>query len=238
MQRIFRGAAVLLILTSVAGAADKKTAAKPATSRFEISFPKEMSATPLDGHVLLVIANNNDTEPRFQISFMTAQSQQIFGADVDALAPGSPAVIDAATLGYPAESLNDIPAGDYWVQAVLNIYDTFHLANGRTLKLPPDKGEGQHWQTKPGNLYSQPVKMHVDPKSAGTIHIVLSEKIPSIDENSQRVDSLLNWGRTSAGHPADSKWVKHIRVPSPMLTKFWGKPTELGAVVLLPPGAI
>ena len=124
-----------------------------------------MSGTPLDGHVLLLISNNNEKEPRFQISFMTPDSQQVFGVDVDALAPGAPAIFDNATLGYPAESLNDVPAGDYWVQAVLNIYDTFHLGNGRILKLPPDKGEGQHWHVKPGNLYSKPVKMHLDPKS-------------------------------------------------------------------------
>ena len=117
---------------------------KPSGQRFEVSFSKEANAAPLDGHVLLLIANNDAKEPRFQFSFMTAESQQVFGVDVDALAPGAPAVIDATTLGYPAESLDNVPAGDYWVQAVLNIYETFHLGNGRTLKLPPDKGEGQH----------------------------------------------------------------------------------------------
>src|SRR5580693_10759725 len=139
-------AVTLFFSIAVSHAADKKSSAKPASARFEISFPKEMSATPLDGHVLLVISNNDDKEPRFQISFMTPDSQQVFGVDVDGLAPGTAAVIDAATLGYPAESLNDIPAGDYWVQGVLNIYETFHLRDGRVLKLPPDKGEGQHWQ--------------------------------------------------------------------------------------------
>src|SRR5665811_947851 len=145
----------MLLLSAILSQA---ATAKPSGQRFEVSFPKEMSAAPLDGHVLLLISNNDTKEPRFQISFMTAESQQVFGVDVDALAPGTPAIIDATTLGYPAESLNDIPAGDYWVQAVLNIYETFHLGNGRTLKLPPDKGEGQHWVVKPGNLYSKPVK--------------------------------------------------------------------------------
>ena len=50
-----------------------KPAAKPATPRFEISFPREMSTAPLDGHVLLLISNNDEHEPRFQVSFMTAQ---------------------------------------------------------------------------------------------------------------------------------------------------------------------
>jgi enterochelin esterase-like enzyme len=204
--------------------------------RAEISFPKEISATPLDGRVLLLFSKDSSDEPRYQIREETAESQQAFGVDVNGLAPGAAAVIDRTAFGYPTLSLTDIPPGDYNVQALLNIYETYQLGNGHTVKLPPDKGEGQHWQTKPGNFYSKPVKMHIDPKSSGTIHIVLTEKIPSIDENSQRVDSLLNWGRTPAGQPADSKWVKHIRIPSPMLTKFWGRPTELGAVVLLPDG--
>ena len=204
--------------------------------RFEVSFPKEMSAAPLDGRVLLLFSTDTGDEPRFQIREETAESQQAFGVDVDALAPGAAAVIDASAFGYPTLSLANIKPGDYNVQALLNIYDTYHLGNGHTVKLPPDKGEGQHWQTKPGNLFSKPVKMHVDPQSGGTIRIALTEKIPPIADNLQRVDGILDWGRTSAVHPKDSKWVKHIRVPSPMLTKFWGKPTELGAVVLLPPG--
>lgn len=210
---------------------------KPASPRFEISFPNEMSAAPLDGHVLLLISNNDTKEPRFQISFMTAESQQVFGVDVDALAPGTPAVIDASTLGYPAESLNDVPAGDYWVQAVFNIYETYHLGNGRTLKLPPDKGEGQHWAVKPGNLYSKPVKMHLDPKSGLTVRISLTEKMPSVADNPKGVDSLLGWSGANEDHSiVDNKWVKHVRIQSDLLTKFWGRPTYLGAVVLLPDG--
>ena len=221
----------------VALAAKKKTTAKPASPRFEISFPTEVNATPLDGHVLLVLANNNDTEPRFQISFMTPQSQQIFGVDVDALEPGSPAIIDASTLGYPAESLNDVPAGDYWVQAVLNIYDTFHLGNGRTLKLPPDKGEGQHWQTKPGNLFCKPQKIHFDAKSPQTVKISLILRNPTIEQDPTLADKMAGWSGANDEHKiVDNQWVKHIRVPSDLLTKFWGRPTYLGAVILLPDG--
>jgi len=230
-------AVTLLFSTAVSHAADKRTSAKPAGARFEISFSKELSATPLDGHVLLVISNNTDDEPRFQISFMTARSQQIFGADVDALAPGTPAVIDPSTLGYPAESLNDIPAGDYWAQAVLNIYETFHLGNGRTLKLPPDKGEGQHWQTKPGNLYSKPQKIHLDTKAPQTVTIALTEKNPTVEQDPKLADKLAGWSGANDEHAiVDNKWVKHIRIQSDLLTKFWGRPTYLGAVILLPDG--
>ena len=212
----------LLTVTAFAQTSQRKAQVKPAGLRFEISFPKEASATSLDGHVLLLISKNNEKEPRFQISFMTTTSQQVFGADVDALAPGAPVVIDASTLGYPAESLNDIPAGDYWVQALLNIYDTFHLGDGRILKLPPDKGEGQHWNAKPGNLFSKPEKIHIDPKTPQMVRISLTEKIPAIDDDPAKL--------------GDNKWVKHVRIQSDLLTKFWGRPTYLGAVILLPDG--
>jgi hypothetical protein len=228
---------VFLCCAVLSQAATTKPAAKPVPQRFEISFPKQMSATPLDGHVLLVISNNDDKEPRFQISFMTPDSQQVFGVDVDGLAPGTAAVIDAATLGYPAESLNDIPAGDYWVQGVLNIYETFHLGDGRILKLPPDKGEGQHWQVKPGNLYSKTQKVHLDAKSGQTVRIALTEKIPPVEEDPKVVDSIVGWDGANDEHAiVDNKWVKHIRIQSELLTKFWGRPTYLGAVILLPDG--
>ena len=196
-----------------------------------------MNPRPLDGHILLLISTNDKDEPRFQIREETAESQQAFGIDVENLAPGSAAVVDDTAFGYPIRSLANLPPGDYYVQGLLNMYETFHLGNGHTVKLPPDLGEGQHWQTKPGNLYSKPVKMHLDPLAGQTIRIVLTEKVPPVEENGAAVDSLLDWGRTSSNSvPTDNKWVKHIRIQSELLTKFWGRPTYLGAVVLLPDG--
>jgi hypothetical protein len=204
--------------------------------RFEVSFPDHPGATPLDGHLLLLISNNDREEPRFQITEEFAESQQAFGVDVDALAPGATVVIDASCFGYPTRSLATLPIRDYYVQALIDIYDTFHLGNGHTVKLPPDKGEGQHWQTKPGNLYSKPVKMRLDPKSNQTIRISLTEKIPPVEDELAQVDTVLNWGRGQPAVVQDNPWVKHIRIQSQLLTKFWGRPTYLGAVVLLPDG--
>src|SRR5450432_1111098 len=218
----------MLLLSAILSQA---ATAKLSGQRFEVSFPKEANAASLDGHVLLLISNNDAKEPRFQISYMTAESQQVFGVDVDALAPGAPAVVDASTLGYPAESLNDIPVGDYWVQGLLNIYETCHLGDGRTLKLPPDKGEGQHWQVKPGNLYSKPQKIHIDPKSGLTVRISLTEKIPALENELKDVDSIVGWSGANDEHTiVDNRWEKHIRIQSDLLTKFWGRPTYLGAV--------
>jgi len=89
--------------------------------RFEISFPASLSSKPLDGHIMLGIAKDEKPEPRFQLREEEAESAQFFGLDVDGLAPCSAAVLDSATLGYPLVSLDALPAGDYYVQAVLNV---------------------------------------------------------------------------------------------------------------------
>jgi hypothetical protein len=193
-----------------------KTSAQP---RFAISFDSKLSATPLDGRVFVVIATKPDPEPRTQILEVEVESQQVFGADVDALAPGQPALIAEDALGYPTANFRDLPAGDYWVQGVFNKYTTFHRADGHTVKLPMDEGEGQHWDSKPGNFYSVPEKIHIEPAvNAAPIQIHLTKIVPPIEP------------------PKDTEWVKHIRIQSPSLTKFWGHPMYLGAIVVLPEG--
>jgi hypothetical protein len=142
---------VLLSLAATRGAASPA----PAPLWFAVSFPKERSAVPLDGRILLIVSKDGSEEPRKQVG-IGLKTQQIFGIDVDALGPGREAALDATVLGYPLESLAAIPNGTYFVQAVLHRYETFHRADGHTVKLPMDRGEGQHWNLAPGNLYSTP----------------------------------------------------------------------------------
>ena len=187
--------------------------------RFEVSFARELSAQPLDGRMYLLISKDGSKEPRFLIArYGGFDTQQIFGVDVDGLRPGAPAVVDTSTMGYPVESVEQIPAGDYFVQGFLNIYETFHLASGHVVKLPPERGEGQKWFIKPGNFYSVPVRMHIDPAAGGTTRVTLTQKIPPIP-------------------PArDSKYLKYVRIQSRLLSQFWGRPTEITGMVLLPEG--
>src|SRR5438876_5837672 len=94
-------------------------AQSPGRLRFAISFPASRSAQPLDGRVLLFISDDGKTEPRTQTDQYRANSTRpIFGVDVDGLEPGQDAIIDDKVAGWPARSLRDIPAGEYWVQAM------------------------------------------------------------------------------------------------------------------------
>src|SRR5215510_3939269 len=136
--------------------------------RFAISFPAERSQTALDGRVLLMVSTDGSQEPRTQIND-GPKTQQIFGIDVDGLKPGQPAFVDGAVFGYPRKSLREIPAGTYWIQALLHKYETFKRSDGHTVKLPMDRGEGKHWNLASGNLYSKPRQVKIDPVTAETI---------------------------------------------------------------------
>ena len=217
----FLGLAAMALSRAILFGASEVQLRKPSVApRFVLSFGSDLSSTPLDGRVYAIISTTNEPEPREQILEDEIRSQQIFGADIDALAPHQPAVISDDDLGYPTAAYRDLPAGDYWVQGVLNKYTTFHRADGHTVKLPMDEGEGQHWNSKPGNFYSVPEKIHIDPASgnAAPIQIHLSKVVPPIPP------------------PKDTDWVKHIKMQSPVLSKFWGRPMYLGAIVVLPEG--
>ena len=188
-----------------------------ASLRFSITYPLERSRPPLDGRLLLMVSKDGTAEPRFQISD-DADTQQIFGIDVEGLKAGETAIVDGQVFGYPRTSIAEIPPGEYYVQALLHCYETFRRADGHTVKLPMDRGEGQHWNLAPGNLYSTPKKVRIDPVRREVISLVLDQVIPPIEA------------------PKDTKYIKHVRIQSKLLTEFWGRPMHLGAVVLLPEG--
>jgi hypothetical protein len=191
-------------------------AASQTEARFSISFTKARSEQPIDGRLFLLLSTDASAEPRTQIG-ESLRSQMVFGMDVEAMRPGQPVIVDQSAFGYPVRNLHDVPPGEYYIQAVLHRYETFHRADGHTVKLPMDRGEGQHWNLAPSNLYSSPRKISLA-ASSGTISIVLDQEIPPIPP------------------PKDTKYIRHLRIQSELLTKFWGRPMYLSANVLVPEG--
>jgi len=185
--------------------------------RFTVTFSEELSKEPLDGRLLLMISSNDKAEPRYQISD-GPDTQLVFGINVEGMSPGDEAVIDSQVFGYPLKSISEIPNGTYFVQALLHKYETFDRADGHTVKLPMDRGEGQRWNQAPGNLYSTPVKTSIDPEKGQKIEIKMDKEIPPIPD------------------PPETKYIKHIKIQSKLLTEFWGRPMHLGAHILLPEG--
>jgi len=185
--------------------------------RVEIVVPPAVRSAPLTGRMYVFVTRHDDVEPRLQVRH-ESDCTPFFGVDVTDLAPGTPGVIDGATLGYPVASLRDLPVGDYYVQGLVNLYSEFRRADGHTLWLHDDQWEGQEFNRSPGNLVSEVRKVHLDPAGADTVRLELTRTLPPIEL------------------PPDTKWVKHVKIQSKLLTAWWGRPIYLGATVLLPRG--
>ena len=193
-----------------------------AATGFEVQLPAGFRDGPQDGRLLLIFAPIDQAptqEPRFLVNW-DGDAIPFFGLDVEGWRPGSSRKVDAEAFGFPVRFLADLPVGDYRVQAFLNRYETFHLGDGRVLKLPPDKGDGQQWREKPGNLYSLPVTLRWrGPLDASPLpKLVLSEVMPPLPQFQE------------------TPWVKYVRIRSERLSKFWGRDMYLGAFVTLPQG--
>jgi hypothetical protein len=185
--------------------------------RFEISFPASAHPEDITGRVFVLITKENRREPRLQAGGWS-NSVPFFGKDIEELKPGESVIIDEAVLGFPLKSLSEIPAGDYFVQGLINIYTEFKRADGHMIWAHMDQWEGQKFNRSPGNLYSEVQKIRVNPSRENTIRLNLDKVIPPVEI------------------PEDTQWVKHIKFESPLLSEFWGRPISIGAIVLLPEG--
>jgi len=184
--------------------------------QFAVTFPSSLHADPITGRMFVLITADSGEPREMANGFST--NVAMYAVDVSALRPGEAAVISDSTFGYPLASLRDIPPGDYWVQAVLNVYTQFKRSDGHTIWAHMDQWEGQNFTRSPGNLVSEPRKIHLDGTSGYHQSIALARELPAVKV------------------PEDTKWVKYIKIQSKLLTAFWGHPMYIGATVLLPKG--
>jgi hypothetical protein len=198
-------AITLVSLTTLPSAAQQVT----------VTLDPSVATVPTTGRLFVIFGRTDAREPRFQAGSYGG-SVPFYGMDVDGWKPGAATTVPTKTLGFPFEDLAHMPAGDYYAQAVLNVYTQFHRADGHSVWVHADQWEGQHWATSPGNLVSDVVKVHVDPASHTTVKLALTKKLPA------------------AAVPADTRWVKRVKMKSELLSKFWGSPVYIGATVLLP----
>src|SRR5579863_1145156 len=186
------------------------------TPRVEVVVPANIHAEPITGRVFVFFSHDSTPEPRLQAGGMV--SVPFFGQDIDQVAAGTASVIDDHSQGYPLQSMTSLPAGDYYAQAIVSVYTKFARADGHTIWAHMDEWEGQQFNRAPGTLVSAIQRVHVDANGVVTAHFEVSRVLPPVTV------------------PADTKYVKYVKIQSQILTKWWGHPIFLGAVVLLPKG--
>src|SRR5258708_6888897 len=186
------------------------------TITFKVTLPAG-NRQPVTGRVFVMIARADVPEPRFQVGSWRSHTE-FLGIDTQGLQPGQSVTLDTLALSYPLKSIREIPPGDYYVQALLNVYTRFPRADGNTIWAHMDQWKRQQFNRSPGNLYSEVGHFHLDPLSGYEIRLTLDKTIPAVQV------------------PEDTQYVKHIKSQSKLLSQFWGHPIWLGATVLLPEG--
>jgi hypothetical protein len=122
----------------------------------------------------------------------------VLGKDVKGLSAETVVTVDQVALVYPLEHLARLPRGDYYAQAVFESNPDLQVVDA------------------PGNLFSEVVKVTLDPAKGGTVKLELTHKVPP--------EKL----------PEETEYVKYVKIRSELLSKFHGRPMYLRAGVILP----
>jgi hypothetical protein len=125
--------------------------------------------------------------------------------------------------------LSAVPPGDYTVQAFLNVFTTFQRSDGHVVEMHLNSGAGQSPWRAPGNAFSEPQEVRIDPQGGGTIRLALTTVLPPLDP-------VPDGGSLQQGTPPDQgDLVRFVKIRSEALSSFWGQDMYIGANVLLPP---
>jgi len=193
----------------------------PDSPVFKVTIADSLNSEDLTGRLFVALSPDSTPEPRIA-AYYSARTRvarvPFFSNDIENHGRGDIALIDENAVGYPLESIRDIPPGEYYVQGLLNTYTEFERADGHTIWANMDQWEGQRWAFTPGNLTSTAQKVYIDPNSYQEIELKLENVIPPVEI------------------PENTRWVKRIKFESEMLTEFWGHPIFIGATALLPRG--
>lgn len=143
------------LLAVVALAALASPVAADRGLRFEVRLAHGNVPDPVASGRVLVAVGPADGRPDFLRT--DPPVLPVLGTDADRFTADAVATLDAGSATFPLMSLDDLPAGEYTVQAA--------FAFNRDVNLPH----------APGNRYCDPVKVRLDPKSGTVVKLTLDK---------------------------------------------------------------
>lgn len=130
--------------------------AQTSTLRFQVTTTLPAAS----GRLFIVIAKSGSPEPRDLIGEAGADAPVMLGQDVKGFGPGAVSTVTKSAATFPISSLDTLPPGDYFVQAVLHSNIDLNSPNA------------------PGDAYSDPRRVHLT-SGAGMIELQLNHAVPA-----------------------------------------------------------
>ena len=167
---------------------------------------------PLSGRLLIFVkAGSGDKEVSMsELHAQDSAETYVCAREIRDLAPGSSVEVDADAMAYP-KPFSQAKPGTYEAQAVL---DVDHSYNYR--------------ERTPGDWISPVVTLAGWKAGVAEPELVLDHHP---EPNPQQTAML---AKAKEGATPDAAALEEFE--SPLLTRFWGRPTKIGAWVILPPG--
>lgn len=192
MRRYVLLALLLVPIISKAQSRATQESAKPL--EFHVTFADKL-AKSFTGRVFVMLSAAEIKDlPQKPKWFNT---EPFFARDVKDWKPGEPLVVGESALSFP-EPLAKVKPGTYSIQAVMD----FDLGSAACTAAP-------------GNGYSKPLRMAIDPAKTGPVKLVVDQVVPQATAK-------------------ETDHVKFTELPSKLLSDFHRKPMVMRAGVVLP----
>jgi S-formylglutathione hydrolase FrmB len=127
--------------------------------QFAVTIKPGLVSTPQTGRLLVILSRKHSVEPRLSVISTEADAPIVLGRDANAFGASQPLIVDQTAISCPITNLSELPAGNYFIQALLMV---------NTDLRSPDA---------PGNLYSPVIKADLRPTLTKTIPLELNQQI-------------------------------------------------------------
>ena len=136
--------------------------AQTTSLKFETTIKRGLISAPQKGRLFIFLNRKGENEPRLTFdSDVALDAPPMLAKDVESFKAGeTKAIIDNSAISYPIKNLAELPAGEYFVQALFDTNNDVRSLNA------------------PGNLYSEVQKVDLDAKNGVTIKLELSKIVP------------------------------------------------------------
>jgi S-formylglutathione hydrolase FrmB len=188
-----------------------QTPSQPRHVHFAVQAPSNISS-PLSGR-LLIFLKSGAGDKVVDSNQLSPSSTWVGAREVQGLNPGGSIDIDPDAEGIASPSpFASIPAGDYEVQAVLDVDHSYNYSGRGSQDWISSVVSLPHWIAGEGSEPTLQLTGHPedDPERAAALAKVRAQAVPGVAQLEE--------------------------LPSPLLTRFWGHTVSIKSWIILPPG--